>query len=400
MDRAATPDRRLLTGQFTLLMVGSGLFFSGFGILNALVPPYVVDVLEGSEATAGFVMGSFAITSLCSRPFVGRIADRHGPRRVLVGGAVIGVVAMLLLRVGPDTLATVVASRLVLGVSGAAMFTGSALLSIMLAPPDRQGRAASLMLVSVHVGLGLGPVIGIRIQQAAGYGSVWLVVAGAAAAGGIVLALIDRTTPADGRVDGPLVHRAALVPGVVTFFGVFAFNGFITFASLYGREVGVGDVALLFTAASGTIVLVRVTAGHVPDVIGPIRAGTGALVLTTAATLLLALWQTPTGLFVGAIAVAAGLSLQTPSFMPLALAGVPDEERGSAMATFTAFYDLANAVIGPTVGLIVAGAGYRVAFSTTAFMSVVALVILRRGVAPGWTARQAPARERSNPASV
>jgi len=118
------------------------------------------------------------------------------------------------------------------------------------------------------------------------------------------------------------------------------------------------------------------------------------------ATLLLALWQTPTGLFVGAIAVAAGLSLQTPSFMPLALAGVPDEERGSAMATFTAFYDLANAVIGPTVGLIVAGAGYRVAFSTTAFMSVVALVILRRGVAPGWTARQAPARERSNPASV
>ncbi|MEY2960157.1 MAG: hypothetical protein RLZZ01_2725, partial [Actinomycetota bacterium] len=100
------------------------------------------------------------------------------------------------------------------------------------------------------------------------------------------------------------------------------------------------------------------------------------------------------------IAVAAGLSLQTPSFLPLAIAGVPDDERGSAMATFTAFYDLANAVIGPTIGLIVAGAGYRVAFSTTAVMSVVALVILRRNLAPVWQSRQVPASVRSNPASV
>lgn len=400
MTRAAPPDRRLLTGQFLLLMVGSGLFFSGFGILNALVPPYVVDVLLGSEATAGLVMGSFALTSLCSRPFVGRIADRHGPRRVLVGGASIGVVAMLLLRLGPETLVTVIASRLVLGVSGAAMFTGSALLSIMLAPPDRQGRASSLMLVSVHVGLGVGPVVGLRIQEASGYAAVWVVVAGASAAGGLVLSVVRRTAPNIGRTGGPLVHPAALLPGVVTFFGVFAFNGFITFASLYGREVGVRDVALLFTVASGTIVLVRATAGHVPDVIGPIRAGTGALVLTSLATVLLALWQTPTGLYVGAIAVAAGLSLQTPSFMPLAIAGVPDDERGSAMATFTAFYDLANAVIGPTIGLIVAGAGYRVAFSTTSLMSLVALVILRRVVAPGWRAVQAEPRVRSNPASV
>lgn len=381
-------------------MIGSGLFFSGFGVLNALVPPYVVDVLDGSEATAGLVMGSFAITSLCSRPFVGRIADRHGPRRVLVAGAVIGVVAMLLLRLGPERLATVIVSRLVLGVSGAAMFTGSALLSIMLAPPDRQGRASSLMLVSVHVGLGLGPVVGIRIQESTGYGAVWLTVAAAAAAGGIVLSLVRRFEPTSARTAGPLIHRSALLPGFVTFFGVFAFNGFITFASLYGREVGVDDVALLFTVASGTIVLVRATAGHVPDVIGPIRAGTGALVLTTLATVLLAMWQTPTGLFVGAIAVAAGLSLQTPSFLPLAITGVPDDERGSAMATFTAFYDLANAVIGPTIGLIVAGAGYRVAFSTTAVMSVVALVILRRNLAPVWQSRQVPASVRSNPASV
>ncbi|MEO6652167.1 MAG: MFS transporter, partial [Ilumatobacteraceae bacterium] len=185
-----------------------------------------------------------------------------------------------------------------------------------------------------------------------------------------------------------LIHRAALLPGIVTFFGVFAFNGFLTFASLYGREVRVTNTALLFTAASGTIVVVRLLAGHVPDRIGPIRAGTGALALTIGATVLLAFWQTQAGAFTGAVLLACGLSLQAPSFIPLALAGVADRERGSAMATYTGFFDIAGAVVGPVIGLIVAGVSYRAAFLFTGGMATVALVLLRVLVAPRWRASE------------
>lgn len=393
-------DPRLLTGQFLLLMAGSSMFFGGFGVLNALVPPYVVDVLGGTEATAGLVMGSFAITSLLSRPYLGRVADRSGARRILLVGAAIAVVSLLMLRFAPETVPAVLASRLVLGVSGAAMFTGSALLALDLAPPSRHGQASSLMLVSVHVGLGIGPVAGLRIQEAWGYDEVWLTVAAASALGGIVLSFLRRTPSRHDHEPGPLINRSALLPGTVTFFGVVAFNGFLTFASLYGREVGVSDVALLFTVASGTIVLVRLTAGHVPDLIGPIRAGTGALLLTAVATVVLAFWPTPSGAFTGAVLLACGLSLQTPSFMPLAIAGVPEHERGSAMATFTGFYDLANATIGPLVGLIVAGAGYRTAFLVTGAMSFVSLALLRLVVAPSWRAGQAPSSVARNASSV
>jgi MFS family permease len=54
------------------------------------------------------------------------------------------------------------------------------------------------------------------------------------------------------------------------------------------------------------------------------------------------------------------------------------------MATFTGFYDIANALIGPVLGLIVAGAGYRAAFSFTAVTALIALVILNLVVAPRW----------------
>ena len=395
MQRADSPDRasptsgRLLTPEFAVLMLASMLYFGGAGILNALVPTFVVDVLGGSEATAGIVMGSIALTSLLSRPFLGRLADRHGSRRLLLIGTLLTVISMAMLRLGPTSVVTVVLSRLVLGSGMAAMFTGSTLLAVLQAPKSRQGQAASLMLVSVHAGLGVGPILGLWILDRWSYDRVWVAVGLSALASAAVVTQL-RARPGDlAAPPAPLIHRAALVPGIVTFFGVFAFNGFLTFASLYGREIGVSDVALLFTVASGTIVVVRLLAGHIPDRIGPVRAGTGALLLTFVATVVLAFWPTPAGAFVGAVLLACGLSLQSPSFIPLAIANVPDSERGSAMATFTGFYDIAGAVVGPVLGLIVAGVSYQAAFLFTGGMALVSLALLRLLIAPHWQPSEA-----------
>jgi MFS family permease len=375
---------RLLTPEFGVLTASSALYFAGPGVLNALMPLYVVDVIGGSEATAGAVMGSLAIPSLLSRPFLGRVADRHGSRRIMIAGALISVLSMVILAVFPPTLPTALASRLVLGVGGAAMFTGSAVRSIELAPPQRRGQATSLALVAIHAGLGLGPIIGLRLQNSFGYDAAWVLVGGLALASAAASTLLTRTAGSGGADKAPLINRAALLPGTVTLFGVFAFNGFVAFAALYGREVGIGDVSLVFTVLSGSVIGVRLFGGQIPDIIGPIKAGSGALVVTMVAALVVAFWARPAGIYVGAVLLAAGLSLQSPSFIPLAVAGVPDEQRGAAMATFTAFYDVANALVGPLLGLIVVGAGYPAAFSFTAVMALVALVILNTAVANRW----------------
>lgn len=380
------PGGRLLSGEFIALMVLSALYFSGSGVLNALMPTFVVDVIGGSEATAGAVMGSIAISSLVSRPLFGRMADRHGARRLMIIGAIVSAVSMLLLLVLPATVPAAIASRLVLGAGGAAIFTGSAVRSIELAPPDRRSQAASLALVSIHVGLGLGPVIGIRLLDRFGYDQVWLLVGGLAIAAAVV-GLLLTATPGDRTAEpAPLIHPAALLPGTVTLFGVFAFNGFLSFASLYGREVGVADVSIIFTVLSGAVITVRLFGGRIPDLIGPIAAGSGALVVTIVAALVVALWAAPAGVFVGAVLLAVGLSLQSPSFIPLAIAGVPDSQRGAAIATFTGFYDIANALVGPILGLLVVGFSYRTAFSFTAVLALVALVMLNVSVAPRWRA--------------
>jgi MFS family permease len=378
-------SERLMSREFATLMVTASVYFLATGAVNALLPKFVVDELGGTEATAGFVMGSAAFSALATRIWFGRTADRRGARRILVIGAGLGAAAFVMLAAA-SSVGGAAAARLVLGASGAAMVTGSTMLGIQLAPPKRRSQAAALVLVSFHAGMGLGPMLAERMLDSLGYSWVWFTAAGVSTVSGL-LAMLLASRPGDPDAKpSPMIHRSALLPGLVTLFGVFAFNGFMTFLPLYARAIGMEDAGIAFLVASATMVLIRTTLGRVPDIIGPIRAGSWALVVTVGAMVLVAFWATPTGLIVGAALVAAGLSLQSPSFIAIAVDGVSDRERGSAMATFTASYDVAAAIVGPTLGLIVLNAGYRPAFLTTAGAAAVGLVTLHMVVAPRWQA--------------
>lgn len=385
-------SERLVTPQFAILMLTGSVYFFGVGGLNSLIPPYIVDELGGSETTSGVVMGSFAISALVTRAAFGRTADRHGARRIIVMGALIAAASMVILLTTTSVFGAI-AARLVLGAGGAAFMTGATLLSIELAPEERRSQAAAFILISFHAGMGTGPLVAERVLDATSYATIWWLIAGLTlAAAAIGMVLHHRPGIADPNEDpAPLIHPAALGPGVVTLLGVVAFNGFLMFVPLYAREVGLDDVGIVFAIASITIVIARLFFGRVPDIIGPIPAGTYALGLTAFAAVVISLWASPTGLYVGAALVAAGLSLQSPSFMKMAVEGVSPRERGSVMATFTAFYDVAGAAVGPMLGVMIAAFGYRSAFLLTGACSAVAIVVLWLLVAPAWNQRVAVA---------
>ncbi|MEM7285668.1 MAG: MFS transporter [Actinomycetota bacterium] len=385
---AAGSPEPLFTREFLLLILVGATNSLGTGALNALLPPFVVDELGGTEATAGVVMGSMAVTALLSRSVLGRVSDRRGARRLIAGGAALTGCGLLLLVVWPSV-AGAISSRLVMGAGNAAFFIGTSVRAMELAPDTRRSQAAAYNLIAFHVGMGLGPTLGEWVLDAADYDTAWFFVfAMTATASALSWGLSYRPGDPD-AAPSPLIHRNAVWPGVVTLFGVFAFNGYLMFAALYADEIGLDNVGPVFMVSSGTMIVARVLFGRVPDIVGPIRAGSGALVLSVFAAGLLALWDEPAGLFVGAALVALGLSLQSPSFMVIAVEGVSVRQRGSAMATYTAFFDIANALIGPVIGVIVATSGYRAAFLTAAAASGVALVILRTVVAPNWRRQRA-----------
>lgn len=380
-----TTSDTLFTREFlTLLATGTSLML-GMGAILAILPVYVVDELDGTELTAGIVMGSSAVTALLSRVWFGRMADRRGARRLIALSGISSAVSMLLLVAFPSVTGAMV-SRLVMGAGGAGFFIGSTVRAMELAPDDRRSQAAAFNLVAVHVGMGLGPMGGELVLDRTDFATVWWTIAAlCVVSAGLSWGLSHR--PGDPAAEpSPLIHRGSIGPGIVTLFGIFGFNGFITFAALYSDSIGMESVGPIFLVSSGTLIVTRVFFGRVPDIVGPVRVASGALVLTVLATVLLALWASPLGLFVGAGLVALGLSLQSPSLLVVAVDGVSDRERGSAMATYTAFFDLANALVGPIMGLIVTWSGYRLAFLVAAGIASIALVLTRVVLAPRWYA--------------
>ncbi len=300
-----------------------------------------------------------------------------------MAGCLVGAASMALLAVS-TTAAMAVVSRMVAGLALAAVSTGATVLAVDLAPEERRGEAASYIFVSFHFGLALGPIMGERIEAAWSFDVAWLVLAGLWLAGGLVARML-RTTALDEEVGpAPWIHTRGLLPGSVLALGNVAFATFTVFVPLYAREVGMSRVGLVFAVASASIAATRIVLRRAPDAMGPIRAGTLALAVTVAGAALAAYWSEPIGLFLAATVLAGGMALQAPSLIPAVLIGVPPHERASALATFTMFMDVSLAVTGPLMGIVVAGAGYSVAFVVTGIFALAALVVLHVHVAPPW----------------
>ena len=386
----------LLTPRFMLVVLAGLLYFVALGMLLPVVPLYVEDRLGGGAAAVGIAVGSLFVGAVLLRPYVGRLGDRIGRRILIIGGALVVAVSTALSGL-VAALPFLVAVRLVTGLGEAAFFVGAATMVTDLAPAARRGEAVSYWSVAIYGGLAAGPALGEFVLGDDRFGLVFLVAAGialGAAALGLGTAEVER--PEEGPTGGPLWNRAALGPGTVLFLGLAGLAAFLAFARLYADDLGMAGAESVFLLYGGLVLCVRIVGARLPDVLGPRRAGTGALVTTAAGLAVMGAWRSPAGLLVGTAVFAAGMSLLYPALLLLALDAAPDAERASVVGTFSSFFDLSQGLGALMLGGVAELAGYRGAFVAAAGLALVGLVVLRGGMrhrvaTPGRAAETLPA---------
>jgi MFS family permease len=374
---------RLMSREFTTVAAATSLFFLVMGALNPLMSVYIVEELGSTKSAAGWVMSSFALSSVFLRTGFGRLGGRRGARLLVQVGTTLGIIALVVLA-ATASIAGTVASRIILGAAQASLMTGATVLAIDLAPEERRGEAVSYILVSFHLGLALGPLIGESLRDNFGYTRVFV---GLAVLMAVALGVGSLLRYRGGDLDAPPVpffHKQGVAPGLVAMFGIVAFVGFNSFLPLYGKSVGLTRVAPVFVVASVAIVVMRVFGSRLPDRLGPLRSVNVALGLTLVGAVLAAMWATPIGVFVAMAVMALGMALQTPSFIPVAVAGLAPHERSSAMATFTTFMDISIVATNPMVGFVADHGGYRTAFLIAGACTLVAIVLVPLVMAPAW----------------
>jgi MFS family permease len=377
----ATPRERVFTLRFALVVTSGLCYFMALGVLLPVVPLFVKHDLGGNDVAVGVAVGAFSLGAVILRPFAGRIGDRFGRRLLIIGGGLI-VGSAGLLYLFASALVPLVVVRVLAGVGEAAFFVGAASMITDLAPEARRGEAISFWSIAVYGGLAFGPLLGNVLLDGDHYDRVWLASASLAFIAGALglftreVVSLDRTS-APGAPRPPLISRAALAPGLVLFLGLVGLVGFTGFVPLYVTEIGMEDSSAVFVLYGCLILTIRIFGARVPDRIGPLKAGTIATGTAAAGLLIMAAFAEPAGLYAGTIVFSIGMSFLYPAMLLLALTGLADNERGSAVGTVSSFFDLSQGIGALVLGIVAALTGYRGAFIAGALLALAALVLLR-----------------------
>lgn len=354
------------------------------GVVLPVLPLYIQGPLGAGDFAVGFLVGAFAFTGIAGRPLAGYLADTRGRRLVAVLGSLLAVAAGILYFV-PGGIPVLLLSRLVLGAGEGMVFTAGAAWVVDLAPADRRGRVIGLYGLSVWSALSAGPPIGDLLFQLGDFELVWAVATAVPVAAALVaLRVPEAFRPEAAPERRPLIAREALGPGCALALKTWGYAALAAFIVLLLNERGIGHGAAAFTAFAAMVVLTRLVAGDLPDRIGPLRCAFGAALVEALGLVLIANADTIGMAIAGAMVMGAAFSTLYPALSVHVVNQVPEDRRGVALGTFTAFFDVGMAIGSPIVGIAAAIGGYAAAFWVGAGAAVAASVVvlvLRRGEA-------------------
>ena len=378
-------QRRLITGPFVRIWLGTLGAFASFGFILLVLPLYVKDELDRGSLGVGVAVGAASITAVLAGPPVGRLADRRGRRVMIVAGAVVMVGCYLALALEP-ALPLVVLVRLFAGAGEAAFAIAVLTVAADLAPADRRGEAMSLVTTASYLGLTIGPVAADFILGDGRFAAAWLVAGLLVVLAGAAVIPLGETRPAAAHEapGGWLPPRTALLPSLLVMLALLGFGGFVAFAALYARELGFDRPGLIFALFGAVVVLVRTFGRKLPDRLGARRTLVLCFVNLAVGLATIGAWQTETGLLVGTAIFAVGQALSYPAAVLLAMETSSEAERSAVVGGVTAFVDVALGLGAFTLGAVAAVTGYAGAFLVSSVIALSGLLV----VVPLWRSRR------------
>ena len=369
---------------------GSGSVFAST-LLNMLavgaalpvLPRYVKGPIGGSDVEVGLVIGAFAFAAIIVRPVAGRWGDRRGRRPVMVAGTAFTAVAGALYAV-PWGVTGLVIARVILGAGEGVVYTSGAAWMADRASDDERGRVIGLYGLAIWGGVSAGPVLGEGLFDWTGsYRAVWALCVALSLASLAALYWMPRERSGKPHAAGQtvatgwssLLPKASIRPGLALMTANLGYAAVSSFLVLMLDKRGIGHGATAFAVFAAAVVVNRLLFGDLPDRLGGRTAAMYAASLEGVGLLVIAAGQSLPVVLLGSAVMGSGFAMLFPSLALLVLARTRPEQRGAAMGTFTAFFDIGLALGSPLVGVVAASTGYGGAFVAGALGALGGLLI-------------------------
>lgn len=299
---------------------------TSWGIVYYTLPVLAPTISRDMSWSTGTVMVAFSaglVVSALAGVLVGRLLDRHGPRRVMTSGSVLGVVAVVAIALAPNLPAFFAAWALA-GIAQACLLYPPAFAALTRWYGPRRVRALTILsLVGGLASTVFAPVTAFLADHL-GWRGAYLVLAVVLAAVTIPVHAVCLTPP------WPAEHTARDDPGAMAHvrralrtraFWCLVVGMTVAAFGTYGSTVDLVPLSVSRGASTGLAAIMLGLCGA-GQVLGRLGYGTLHRVLTPR-------WRTAVVLVVGAVMIGLLAVVPLPALIPAAVCA------GAARGTFT-----------------------------------------------------------------
>ncbi|MBX7077658.1 MAG: MFS transporter [Nannocystaceae bacterium] len=344
--------------------------------------------LGAGELELGIIIATMAVAAIACRPLVGVLLDRRGRRDIARVGSLINVVACAAYLAVDDLGPAIYAIRLAHGVAEAMLFSVLFTIAADVVPPARRTQGIAIFGISGMIPLSLAGWLGDALLRVTGYPALFTATVAAAVLGTVACFALPDSRPSahEGSAPARGFLQAVLAPPLRPVWTVgmgfsLAAAAYFAFLKTYVADRGVGSVGSFFAAYTAAAIALRIGFGRLPDRFGARPTLVPAIACTAVAVALLAEARSDAAVVWAGIFGGIGHGYAFPIMSALTVARAAPSERGMALSTFTALFDLGLVLGGPLFGVVLELFDYRAMFwcaSALAGLSVVVFVLWDR----------------------
>lgn len=375
--------------SFILCLLNNLFLFIFYFAQTTILPIYIIKELNGTLTQAGLAMTLFMASSIAIRPFSGLIIEKLGRKKTLYLSETLFCLFSFAY-IFADNLHFLLAIRFLHGIWFSILSTVTVPIANDFIPAARKGEGMGYFVMSINLGIVLGPLLGLTLLQPFGYINVTTLLAFIICVGFAFCFLIPIAKDAPVQISvekrklsiNDFIEKKALPVSIMAMMISFSYASIMSFISTFAESKNLLSYAsLFFVVFAISMMSLRPFTGKIYDRKGPSYVIYPAIFLFAVGLAILSQIDSVTGLIWSAVFIGMGFGSAQPCLQTISIQRSPKNRIGHATSTFFTFYDLGIAIGSIALGYIIASQGYTFSYLLCAVTTVLSLIFYKFYVA-------------------